>query len=159
MGIPSRVDIAARCIPLTISTHASAGAWGAGTLPPPLSTLPARTTTAQYCTTLMCFNHAAMHADRRDVRTYEVAADDVGGGVLALDLRHLPDLLGERHAPQQVVDPPVQRLPRVLVPGAAVVLLLLLRPSSFGHCRRRAQAAKKQHEHGGTRRRKDDTVI
>ena len=92
------------------------------------------------------------------MRTYEVATDDVGGGVLALDLRHLPDLLRERHAPQQVVDPTVQRLPRVLVPGAAVVLLLL-RPSSGSHCRRRAEAAKKQHEHGGTGRRKDDTVI
>jgi hypothetical protein len=54
-----------------------------------------------------------MHA-----RTYEVLADDVGGGVLALDLRHLPDLLRQRHPPQQVVDPRVQRLRWVLVPHA-----------------------------------------
>ena len=41
-GDPGRVDGAPLCIPFTIFTHASGGAFFAGTLPPPLSTLPAR---------------------------------------------------------------------------------------------------------------------
>jgi hypothetical protein len=46
MGIPRCVDSAPLYIPFTIFTHASGGAFFAGTLPPPLSTLPARTTDA-----------------------------------------------------------------------------------------------------------------
>lgn len=51
-----------------------------------------------------------MHA-----RTYEVLADDVGGGVLALDLRHLPDLLLERHPAEEVLNALIDGLLRVLV--------------------------------------------
>ena len=54
------------------------------------------------------------------IRTYEVLPDDGGGGVLPLDLRHLPDLLGQGHPRQQVADPPVERLLRVLVLGVVL---------------------------------------
>jgi hypothetical protein len=42
MGMPSRVLSAAFCILVTIFCHTDADAFSAGTLPPPLSTLPAR---------------------------------------------------------------------------------------------------------------------
>lgn len=59
-----------------------------------------------------------MHERRR---TNEVLVDDVRCGVHPLDLRHLPNLLGKGHPPQQVIDPRVQWLLRVLVLGMLII--------------------------------------